>query len=70
MSTGTIRSNCEGFVDELRQRLTAIHLRYSSQRLLDGFLIVHALDIFHVASVTVIVKAVNAIFGHDLLRKL
>jgi hypothetical protein len=37
---------------------------------LDGFLIVHALDIFHVASVTVIVKAVNAIFGHDLLRKL
>ena len=43
---------------------------YSSQRLLDGFLIVHALDIFRVDSVTVIINGVNAIFRHDLLPKL
>jgi hypothetical protein len=43
---------------------------YSSQRLLDGFVIVHALDIFRVDSVTVIVNGVHAIFRHDLLPKL
>jgi hypothetical protein len=43
---------------------------YSSQRLLDGFVIVHALDIFRVDSVTVIVNGVHAISRHDLLPKL
>src|ERR1700731_104741 len=43
---------------------------YSSQRLLDGFVIVHALDIFRLDSVTVIVNGVHAIFRHDSLPKL